>query len=207
MHISVPTRTQRSETADLATVIILGSLAALVVAFAVVMRLLSTFRDAGFAWTVAVDQLPVDATVNSGAQSVNGYASELLVVSANVETMTAVFGAASIVLWGVTALIVIGMVIFVAWSFLRGRFFVRSTARAFDVIGWTLVIGGFTVLGLETMTRNGVLGALGGGVGEPLHPLDFWAFSPIWAIGVAVGLLGVAFRRGIRLQKETEGLV
>lgn len=207
MHNSVPTRTQRSETADLATVIILGSLAALVVAFAIVMRLLSTFRDAGIAWTVAVDQLPVDATVNSGAQSVNGYASELLVVSANVETMTGVFGAASIVLWGVAALIVIGMVIFVAWSFLRGRFFVRSTARAFDVIGWTLVIGGFTVLGLETMTRNGVLGALGGGVGEPLHPLDFWAFSPIWAIGVAVGLLGVAFRRGIRLQKETEGLV
>lgn len=67
---------------------------------------------------------------------------------------------------------------------------------------------------LETMGRNGVTAALGLGDGEPVHPIEFWAIAPIFATGVTVGLIAVAFRRGIRLQqemvvleKETEGLV
>lgn len=201
------TRTQRSETADLVTVIILGAVAVLVSISATITRLWSAFRDVGFAWTVTIDELPVDATVDSGAHSVNGIAGELLLIVPDIDGTTAFAGGASIILWGLTALIVIVTTMFLAWSFLRGRFFVASTARAFDIIGWMLVIGGLAVICFENMARGGVLTASVGASGEPLHPLDFWAFAPVLAIGTAMGILGMAFRRGIRLQRETEGLV
>lgn len=207
MGTQVPTRSQRSETADLVTVMVLGALAALVVSSVTITRLWSAFRDVGFAWTVMIDELPVDATVDSGEHAVNGIASELLLIIPGIDGPTAFAGATSIILWGLTALIVIGVAMFLAWSFLRGRFFVTATARAFDVIGWTLVIGGLAAVGLENMARNGVLAASVGAGGEPLHPLDFWAFAPVWAVGVVMGMLGMAFRRGMRLQHETEGLV
>ena len=91
-------------------------------------------------------------------------------------------------------------------TFLRGGFFVTATARAFDVIGWTLLIGGVGVMSFDTLARNGVLAAVGI-EGEPIHPTEFAAFAPVWAIAVAVGLLGHAFRRGIRLQDDSRGLV
>lgn len=207
MNTPAPTRAQRSETADLVTVIVFGALVAVVVVFTMAMRFLSMFRVDGFSWSVPIDELPVDATIDSGTHGVNGIASELLLISPNVDAMTKAAGTASIIVWGVTALVVIGTVTFIAWSFLRGRFFVRSTARAFDISGWTLVLGAAAVLGLETMTRNGMLDAIAGGTREPLHPLEFWAFAPVWAVGVVMGLLAIAFRRGVALQRDAEGLV
>lgn len=201
-----PARAQRNETADLVTVIVLGALTTIVIVSAAATRLWSAFRPDGFAWTLDVDQTPVETTVASGSRSVSGYADILLVVDPDVATATAIAGAASIIAWALTALVIVGAVMFLAWSFLRGRFFVRSTARTFNIIGWTLVIGGLVVLGLENMVRNGILASLGV-TGEPLHPLAFWNYAPVWLIGVAMGVLAVAFRRGIRLQHETDGLV
>lgn len=130
----------------------------------------------------------------------------------NAASVTAII--AAIALWALAAVAVIAAVTLVAWNFLRGRFFVRPNARAFDVIGWTLVGAPILIVMLETMGRNGVTSALGIGDGEPVHPIEFWSVAPIFATGVTVGLIAVAFRRGIRLQneklaleKETEGLV
>lgn len=206
MNTPAPTRAQRNETADLVTVIVLGALTTLVVASVTATRLWSAFRPDGFAWSLDVDQTPVEATAASGAAPVQGYAGELLVIDPDVSTATAVAGAASIIVWALTALVIVASVMFLAWSFLRGRFFVRSTARTFTVIGWTLVIGGLVVLGLENVVRNGILASLGV-TGEPLHPLAFWNYAPVWLIGVAMGILAVAFRRGIRLQDDSRGLV
>ena len=121
---------------------------------------------------------------------------------------------AAIALWALAAAAVVAAVTLVAWNFLRGRFFVTGNARAFDVIGWTLVLAPIAIVMLETMGRNGVTAALGIGGGEPVHPIEFWTIAPVFAIGVTVGLVAVAFRRGIRLhgenrelERETEGLV
>ncbi|EYT60885.1 MULTISPECIES: hypothetical protein [Microbacterium] len=204
----------RSETADAITVILYAAAALVTVAFATILRVASTFRETGIAWTVPIDQQPISATTDSGAISIEGFADEAMVIADGVNAASVTAIIAAIALWALAAVAVIAAVTLVAWNFLRGRFFVRPNARAFDVIGWTLVGAPILIVMLETMGRNGVTSALGIGDGEPVHPIEFWSVAPIFATGVTVGLIAVAFRRGIRLQneklaleKETEGLV
>lgn len=204
----------RSETADAITVILYAAAALVTVAFATILRVAGTFRETGIAWTVPIDQQPISATTDSGAISIEGFADEAMVIADGVNAASVTAIIAAIALWALAAVAVIAAVTLVAWNFLRGRFFVRPNARAFDVIGWTLVGAPILIVMLETMGRNGVTSALGIGDGEPVHPIEFWSVAPIFATGVTVGLIAVAFRRGIRLQneklaleKDTEGLV
>lgn len=210
----ISTTATRSETADAITVILYAAAALVTMAFATSLRVAGTFRDSGIAWSIPIDEQPISATTDSGAISVEGIAQDAMVFATDVNTVSVAAIIAAIGLWALAALLVIGSVTLVAWNFLRGRFFVRGNARAFDVIGWTLVAAPILIVMLETMGRNGVTAALGIGDGEPVHPIEFWSVAPIFATGVTVGLIAVAFRRGIRLQheklaleKETEGLV
>lgn len=200
------TRASRSEAADIWTVLLFAAAAALVVVLTTVIRLFDMFRVDGFAWTVQVDQRPIEASIDSGASGVEGYVDELLVVSTGVNQLSMIAGAASAIVWALAALTVIVAVGFLAWSFLRGRFFVPATARVFDVVGWTILAGALLVMILDKFALNGVLAAVGA-EGEPSHPIEFWSFAPAWAIGIVVGLLARAFRRGIRLQEDARGLV
>ncbi|QYM63874.1 hypothetical protein [Microbacterium sp. Se5.02b] len=204
----------RSEKADAITVILYAAVALITVGLATVLRVGGTFRETGVAWTVPIDQQPISATTDSGTISVEGLADEALVIAADVNAVSTMAIIAAIVLWALAAIVVIAAVTLVAWNFLRGRFFVRPNVRAFTAIGWTLVGAPILIVMLETTGRNGVTAALGIGDGEPAHPLEFWTIAPFFATGVTVGLIAVAFRRGIRLQqekvaleKETEGLV
>ena len=197
----------RSETADAVTVILFGAAAAVVVGILTVFRALSTFRDDRIAWMIPIDQQPVSATVDSGASDIEGIATDVMVFAPDVNGVAVSAIVASIALTTVAALLVTACIMFVAWSFLRGRFFAVGTARAFDVIGWTLAVSPFVIVMLENIGRNGVVAALEIAGAEPVHPIEFWGVMPTFAIGVAVGLVAVAFRRGIRLQRETEGLV
>ncbi|CAN7482431.1 hypothetical protein LJR042_003223 [Microbacterium maritypicum] len=208
------TTNARSEKADAITVILYAAVALVTVGLATVLRVAGTFRETGIAWTVPIDQQPISATTDSGAISIEGFADEAMVIADGVNAASVTAIIAAIALWALAAVAVIAAVTLVAWNFLRGRFFVRPNARAFDVIGWTLVGAPILIVMLETMGRNGVTSALGIGDGEPVHPIEFWSVAPIFATGVTVGLIAVAFRRGIRLQneklaleKETEGLV
>ncbi len=208
------TTNARSEKADAITVILYAAVPLVTVGLATVLRVGSTFRETGIAWTVPIDQQPISATTDSGAISIEGFADEAMVIADGVNAASVTAIIAAIALWALAAVAVIAAVTLVAWNFLRGRFFVRPNARAFDVIGWTLVGAPILIVMLETMGRNGVTSALGIGDGEPVHPIEFWSVAPIFATGVTVGLIAVAFRRGIRLQneklaleKETEGLV
>lgn len=208
------TTTTRSERADAITVILYAAAALVTVGIATVLRVGSTFRDDGIAWSLPIDEQPISATTDSGQISIEGIAQEAMVFATGVNGVSIAAIVAAIALWALAAVAVIGAVTLVAWNFLRGRFFVAGNARAFDVIGWTLVLAPMAIVMLETMGRNGVTAALGLGDGEPVHPIEFWAIASIFATGVTVGLIAVAFRRGIRLQqekvvleKETEGLV
>ncbi|AMG82638.1 MULTISPECIES: hypothetical protein [Microbacterium] len=204
----------RSERADAITVILYAAAALVTVGLATTLRVGSTFRDAGIAWTIPIDEQPISATIDSGQISIEGIAQRAMIFATGVNGVSIAAIVAAIALWALAAVAVIGAVTLVAWNFLRGRFFVAGNARAFDVIGWTLVLAPMAIVMLETMGRNGVTAALGIGDGEPVHPIEFWTIAPIFATGVTVGLIAVAFRRGIRLQqekvvleKETEGLV
>lgn len=200
-------RQQRSDAADAVTVLLLGAGAVVGVALLTALRFLDVFREDGIAWTIDVDDVPTEATLGSGAATVGGIAENLLVIAPGVGGWAQTAIVASILLWALAVLTVISAVMFVAWRSLRGRLFAPATARAFDVIGWTIVGGALLVLVLENIGRNGVLDAIGASGAEPLHPLEFWAYAPAWIIGTAVGIVAVAFRRGIRLQRDTDGLV
>lgn len=204
----------RSETADAVTVILYAVASVVIIGIATWLRVLTTFREDGIAWTIPIDAMPVEATGDSGALSVSGIAEEVVVYASGVNAVSIAAIVASIALWALSALLIIGSVILLAGNFLRGRFFVDANVRALVATGWTLVIAPIAIVLFDTMGRNGVLSAIGVGPGEPAHPLEFWSILPIFAIGMAVGLIAVAFRRGIRtqrenesLQKETEGLV
>ena len=212
--MTAPTTPTRSEKADAVTVILYAAAALVTVALATILRVAGTFRETGIAWTIPIDQQPISATTDSGAISIDGYADEALIIASGVDAVSVVAIIAAITLWTLAAVAVIAAVTLVAWNFLRGRFFVRANLWAFHAIGWTLVAAPILIVMLETTGRNGVTAALGLGEGEPAHPLEFWTIAPFFATGVTVGLIAVAFRRGIRLQQEkvaleseTEGLV
>ena len=196
----------RSERADAITVMLYAAVALVAVGVATVLRVLNTFRDGAIAWSITIDEQPIAATIDSGAFSVEGVAQEATVIASDVNAVSTAAIIAAIALWALAALAIIAAVSVVAWNFLRGAFFVRGNARAFDVIGWTLVGAPVVIVLLETMGRNGVTAALGLGAGEPTHPIEFWAIAPIFAVGVTVGLIAVAFRRGVRMQREKEAL-
>jgi hypothetical protein len=196
----------RSERADAITVILYAAAALVIVGVATALRVLDTFREGGIAWSIPIDETPVEATADAGTVPVEGVAQQVLVLAADANAVSTAAIVAAIALWALAALAIIGAVMIVAWNFLRGRFFVRGNARAFDVIGWTLVLAPITIVMLETMGRNGVTAALGMGAGEPVHPIEFWSIAPIFATGVTVGLIAVAFRRGVRVQQERDAL-
>ncbi|CAH0253893.1 hypothetical protein SRABI76_03312 [Microbacterium oxydans] len=205
--------TTRSEFADAVTVLFLAAAALVVTGISTVMRIAGTFRDDGIAWTIPIDEQPISATADSGAVTVEGIAQEAMVFSTGVDPAATAAIIAAIALRALAAVIIIGAVALIAWSFLRERVFSRSNARALDAIGWTLVIAPTLIVMLETAGRNGVTAVLGLGA-EATHPIEFWAISPFYATGVTIGLIAVALRRGRRLQqerdvleKETEGLV
>lgn len=208
------TTVTRSQGADAITVILFGAAAAVVTAISSILRVLSTFRDQGIAWSIPIDEQPISATVDSGATSVEGIAQEAMVFATEVDAVSTAAIIGSLALWTLAPLVVIAGVMLVAWNLLRGRFFVRGNVRAFDAIGWTLTLAPLLIVLLENMGRNGVLVALGAESGDPAHPIEFWSIAPLFATGVAVGLVAAAFRQGIRLQREnavlendTRGLV
>ncbi|WP_350351235.1 hypothetical protein ABS642_18150 [Microbacterium sp. A8/3-1] len=196
----------RSDTADAITVIFLSAAALVIVGISTALRIGSTFRDSGIAWVIPIDEQPISATADSGAVQVEGIAQQAMVFATGVDAGSVAAIVAAIALWAIAALVVLGSVALVAWNLLRGRIFVPGNARAFDAIGWTLAVAPFVIVILETIGRNGVTATLGLGVVDPVHPIEFWAVTPIFATGVAVGLIAVAFRRGIRLRQQKEGL-
>ena len=197
----------RSERTDAFTVLLYGLGAAIVVGIGTWLRADAVFGDDGVAWTIPIDEQLIAATIDSGEVAVEGFAREATILASDVSAGAVAAIVGGIALWALTALVVIGAVMLVASNFLRGRVFVRGNALAFTIMGWMLSIAPLVIVGLDNVARNGVLAAAGFGEGETVHPVEFWAAIPVVAGGIAVGLIAVAFRRGIRLQKETEGLV
>lgn len=199
--------TTRSERADATAVLIVGTLVLAAAVAVVVLRATQTFRPDGIAWVLPIDQQPIDATVGSGSSAVHGYATQALVIVPGLSPVGTGAIVLSHVVWAAAAVLVIGSSLFIAWSFLRGRFFAPGTVRALAMISWALAIGAGAVHLLDGFGRNSIVAALNPDRGPVYDTPDTWSWLPVFAVGVALGLITTAFRRGMRLQKETEGLV
>lgn len=199
--------TTRSERADAITVLIVGLLASVVIIGLVSLRALQTFRSDGIGWILPIDQQPIEATVGSGVGSLHGYATEALVIAPNVNVVSIIAIALSHAVFAAAALTIVGGALWIAWSFLRGRFFARGTVRALAVISWALALAPALIFMLDTFGRNGVLAALSIENDGSVDSDRYWSWLPLFSAGVALGLVTIAFRRGARLQMDTEGLV
>jgi hypothetical protein len=94
--------TTRSEKADAITVILYAAAALVVVAIATMLRVGSTFRDAGIAWSIPIDEQPISATTDSGAISIEGIAQDAMVFATDVNAVSV---AAAIALWALAAVV------------------------------------------------------------------------------------------------------
>jgi hypothetical protein len=205
--MTLSTTRERSEQGDAITVILCGAAAVIVVLIANVLDFLDTFRPDGVAARVPLESGSGEGVLENTSARVSGSLSELTVVVTDLNAVSTFCLGAAIVVAALAQLVVIAAVMHLAWSFLRGRFFVRAAARDFGIISWAMFLGALGVLLLQHMGTNGVLAALGTDGREPVHPIAFWSFAPYWFAATAVGLLSVAFRRGAQLQRDTEGLV
>lgn len=196
------------ERRDVATVMGVGVLAFAVTVYAGIQRALQTFGSPrGIAWNLAVDETPARVEVGSGTGAVDVVVRDGLVYSSDVAPVSVAMIVVSLVASVLTAFVVIACVLYLARCALRGDVFSSGTVRVWDVVGWALVGGGALMLFGDTLGGNGVLAAVGLQDADVEPSVGFWGFAPMWAIAVACGLMGIAFRRGLRMQKDTEGLV
>ncbi|WP_165362687.1 hypothetical protein [Promicromonospora panici] len=87
-------------------------------------------------------------------------------------------------------------------SFGRGDVFAQGSLRAMKVTALTLLLGSVAIPALQVMAARSALGSVGVDVGQRME--TDWV---LFAAGVMLGTVWYAFRRGARLQRDTEGLV
>jgi hypothetical protein len=99
-----------------------------------------------------------------------------------------------------------GLVALLSWRLLRGGLFRPSIARAVSGAGLVLTIGGLISQAGVALAGGAAASELNGG-GRGFWPLA-GSFDPTLLIfGIVLLIVGLAFEYGVRLQKESEGLV
>lgn len=205
----------RKVRADALAVLIMGIAAAASVLALAVRKYLSTFTREGIVW-----DLPVKAQTGTArgivsyraeaapdAPAVQGTFTHLQVVVPDVNAVSTACLALAIAAAALTGLVIIACTVRLARLFQQGRFFTLQTSRALRTITWTAFGGGITAFVGWNLGSNGIEGALGVRAAET-GSFDWWGWYLIILFAVtAFGLVDIALRRAIRLERETEGLV
>jgi len=199
--------TVAKERNDVIATLVAAAIVAAIVVVASVLRWLETFRADGISVPVPLAGVPAELAPADGLPVTTMRVTEADLVAQGVNALSALSVGASIILGAAVWLAVITLFGVLALRFLRGRFFDRSNPRLLDAAAWTMLVGALALYFLDTLGRNGVLAAAGLGDFTP----DAWAvsatFVPVWIGAMVLGLISIAFRRGIRMQRETELLV
>ncbi|MCR2764946.1 hypothetical protein NQ152_15670 [Microbacterium sp. zg.B48] len=197
----------RRERADLMAPLIAAVALAVVVVVTTVIRWLETFTPAGLVAGVPFPGVPVDFSPAEGEPVTSVHVTAGDIVARGVNSVSTVSLGLSIVVGALAWLAVIAVFATLAVRFLHGRFFDRGNPRLLDAAAWTMLGGALAVYMLETFGRNGVLAAAGLSGYVPPSWAVAAPFIPIWIAAMALGLISLAFRRGIRMQRDSEGLV
>ncbi|WP_156459369.1 hypothetical protein [Microbacterium sp. Leaf436] len=105
-----------------------------------------------------------------------------------------------------TVLITVGAVVLFFLLLLWRRPFHRALVLATQVAGCALLVGGILSAGLSGLGRMMAADELNPAAGEVF--VVGTSFDLVWAlVGLGVLALSLVFSRGIRLQRDTEGLV
>lgn len=190
----------------LSTLVVAGMVAAIVVVTSV-FRWSETFTVDGVSVPVPFAGVPADFAPADGLPETTVRVTEGDVIAEGVNALSTVSIGASIIAGAIAWLVVIALFGTLALRFLRGRFFDSTNPRLLDAAGWTMFGGALAIYFLDTFGRNGVLAAAGLGDFQPNSWAITASFIPIWIAATVLGLISLAFRRGIRLQRDTDGLI
>ncbi|MGI6877188.1 hypothetical protein [Microbacterium sp. gxy059] len=193
----------KNDRSDIGTVVTVGILVVAYILYVAVTRLSEMFSVPGSV-TAPVPMPASDSTVSTGLDAAASADTVLLSV-AGVNAISTGSFVVSIALPALAYASAALLGIRICRNLLRGDVFSPANARITTVAslllaGGALVGAFFRVLGL-----NGMLAAAGGDFGE--HTRVMLDVAPVFLAAIAIGVLPVIFRRGLALQKETEGLV
>lgn len=189
---------------DLLTAITVGALVIGVLVYDGVQRLVDLFGTPGaITVTTHVPTQQITAAIGDGTAATVGSAT-LVVEGVNVISVICLVLAIALCALCLIAVAALGVVL--CGRLLRGVVFDQVNARLTFAMSMGLLAAGLVGPWFENMGLNGVFAALGGDYGDGRWLL-FRDGIPLFVAAIAVGVLVIVFRRGARLQKETEGLV
>lgn len=189
---------------DLLTAIGVGALVIGVLVFDLVQRLGILFSTPGAVTVSApIPQQQITAAIGAGTAATVDTAS---LAVADVNLVSVICLVIAIVVRALCLIAVAALGVAVCRRLLRGVVFDPLNARLTLIMSMALLAAGVIGPWFENMGLNGVFAALGGEFGEARWLL-LRDGVPLFVAAIAVGVLVIVFRRGVRLEKETEGLV
>ncbi|WP_090150966.1 MULTISPECIES: hypothetical protein [unclassified Leucobacter] len=207
--------TPRRIRSDAIGVLVMCSLAAIAVVALAIAEFRRRFVPGGIAWTLPIQprEITAEGVTEYGADGpiaadpISGIATRIDVIVPDVNPVSTVCLAISIVLAAIAALVVIACTARLTRSVLRGEFFTPAVSRAFSAAMWSGVGGALAAYAFRHFAANGVAAALDVRATDT-GTLAWWGWYVIILFGIsALGLIDIAIRRAMRLERETEGLV
>ncbi|QEE60549.1 hypothetical protein FVA74_02415 [Salinibacterium sp. dk2585] len=192
------------ESTDLWTTIAAGAIAAVIVIVVTVLRMLDLFSVDGIAARVPIPD-GLGAELPLGGNPVESVVFEAQITSQDLARATVDSLAAAIIIPALAYLAVIGCAIAFCINLMRGRSFTRGNTRLVFATALIVLLGALFTQWATIMGANGTYAALGAEFdGQSAVMDDFW---PAYLAAMGIAAVAIAFRRGERLQRDTEGLV
>lgn len=216
MNISMPKEFTASKIRrDAATVITMSVIAAVALISLAINRFFETFTPDGVAWTLPVEPQSVTAegltlytpSGPSPMAEITGTFSSLQVIVGNVNLVSSICLGAAIVIASLAGLIVIFCTATLAWQFLRGQFFTPRSSFTVRVLTWAIASGAGLSYIAWFFGSNGVAAALGVRAADTANAAWWGWYALAMFVVISIGLLDIALRRAVRMQRDHEGLV
>lgn len=191
----------RRDRGNVWSVLVVGVILALVVVNDAVNALVGLFSTPG-ATTVVIPFGPQDVTLENGVAAVVASAQ---VTASGVDPVAVGCLVFSIALPALVALAGIALGIALCLRVLRGQVFSKENTQALLLISLALIVIPIVSGWFRSRGVDGVIEATDAAFGTPwrIYETGF----PVVVVGIALLVLVAAFRRGERLQRDTEGLV
>ncbi|GAB3632799.1 hypothetical protein GCM10027421_21520 [Microbacterium shaanxiense] len=202
MMARTPELQARRDRSDLVTGVIVGAVVIAFLLYRGANAVASLFAAPG---AVTVDApIPAQKVMTGLGQGTEATVTSGTLVVADVNTVSVICLVLAIVLstLGLVAAATLGVCSCI--RMLRGRIFDRVNVRLLFLLSMSFLLAWAGEYCFRTMGLNGVFAALDEYGGRT--DLDLASISLVVA-AVSVGVLVIVFRRGVALQKETEGLV
>jgi hypothetical protein len=185
----------------------LAALIALVIVAFAAISIVGSAVSGEHTLTLVTDQpLPADADAGD-ATLVDGTFDSALVTVSNLSAPTQGLLLSSLVIGAATQTLVVLAFAYLAWRLLKRQPFLSSLPRIFTAAGAILSIGGIASQALYGFGSWNVAEELGSTDADSFWPLVM-TFDPLpIVLGFGLLLIAAAFHYGVRLARDTDGLI